>query len=313
MLQSKHQHQEEVIDLEYDMLYNKPSPEELYHHGILGMKWGIRRYQNKDGTLTEAGKKRLGEAQGKARDGNETSSTSQKKEKSPHIQKTMKSKQLKKMPDEDLNASTERLKREAEYKRLMNEVYGDQFSKDMKSQISRGVSEAVGNTAKKLTNVATVKGVNALAKALGYQGDLIGLDDNSDGINKALRGVYKNIKDLGQDVKKKTDEAKNEEKKTESTTVSKKKESSNSKKKTDSKSKPEYADAETVYEPNYKKSSNTERYSGTVEGTGTSRSSIKNGYSKYRQYADQTIVYSESYIEDGRRYLEDKFQYPAVR
>lgn len=36
---------------------------QLYHHGIKGMRWGIRRYQNKDGTLTAAGKKRQAKIQ----------------------------------------------------------------------------------------------------------------------------------------------------------------------------------------------------------------------------------------------------------
>ena len=31
---------------------------ELYHHGVKGQRWGIRRYQNKDGSLTPYGKKR---------------------------------------------------------------------------------------------------------------------------------------------------------------------------------------------------------------------------------------------------------------
>lgn len=38
------------------------SEDELYHWGIKGQKWGVRRYQNEDGTLTEAGRRRLEKA-----------------------------------------------------------------------------------------------------------------------------------------------------------------------------------------------------------------------------------------------------------
>ena len=41
-----------VIDLDYRYT------DEIYHHGIKGQKWGVRRFQNKDGSLTPAGKER---------------------------------------------------------------------------------------------------------------------------------------------------------------------------------------------------------------------------------------------------------------
>lgn len=37
------------------------NPYELYHHGIKGQKWGVRRFQNRDGTYTSAGKRRRNE------------------------------------------------------------------------------------------------------------------------------------------------------------------------------------------------------------------------------------------------------------
>lgn len=41
-------------------IYNKDQQGQLYHYGIPGQKWGVRRYQNEDGSYTSEGKQRYG-------------------------------------------------------------------------------------------------------------------------------------------------------------------------------------------------------------------------------------------------------------
>ena len=72
---------------------------ELYHAGIKGMKWGIRRYQNADGSLTPAGKKRYSDSGGQ--------------QKSKHRQKLEAKYQAKGMSQRDAeNAAAKRIKTE---------------------------------------------------------------------------------------------------------------------------------------------------------------------------------------------------------
>ena len=51
---------EATIDMNDYLAYKVTYSNELYHYGVKGQKWGIRRYQNPNGTLTEEGKIRYG-------------------------------------------------------------------------------------------------------------------------------------------------------------------------------------------------------------------------------------------------------------
>lgn len=95
---------------------------ELQHHGIPGMKWGVRRYQNKDGTLTPAGKRReakLDKQMAKqARKYHELKSkklikkTSNKKDEPEDIHKK---KNVNNMSDDELRTKASRLELENRY------------------------------------------------------------------------------------------------------------------------------------------------------------------------------------------------------
>lgn len=74
--------------------------DELYHHGVKGQKWGVRRYRRKDGTLTRAGRKRYGD------------------DRHEDYKKVHDKKRVEYMSDNELRARNNRLQMERQHKDL---------------------------------------------------------------------------------------------------------------------------------------------------------------------------------------------------
>lgn len=141
------------------------SGDELRHYGILGMKWGVRRFQNKDGSLTPAGKRRIAEHNSPNK---ETDAERRKR-----VIASRSSQELYKNADafdyQELKAQYERLKLEKEIKNL-NPVLvkdGEYYMKkavDMSSKIA-DISKSASSVAASYSVIRKVFNGETVAQA----------------------------------------------------------------------------------------------------------------------------------------------------
>lgn len=123
----------------------------LYHHGIKGMKWGVRRFQTKSGALTALGKK-LRRFKSKGDDAPDTD-----------VKKASKPKTVKDMSDSELRSAINRLEMEKRYKEL-NPEQVSKGKKFVNTVLNNVVAPAAEDVAKQLTKSYMVDAVNKAFK-----------------------------------------------------------------------------------------------------------------------------------------------------
>lgn len=147
--------------------------EELYHFGIPDMRWGFRRFQNKDGTRTAAGKERYR----KRKDGDNTSD--EKRDATPGNKTegesatasyksetaSYKHNDYKHLSDKELKARTQRMNLEKEYKKLVPEEMS-MGKKFVENYLKPTVSDYAKNAGKKLLSATLDPYVDRYAKSI---------------------------------------------------------------------------------------------------------------------------------------------------